>query len=292
MSSTLVALVETSLERIERFFDGTESRRIVKSIFFGMRQHHAMRAASAMAFDLFLASSPMLAVGGWLFAQVLRSDIRAVGAVSSLIGIAPGQVFDLSYRQMDRLSGVALAPVVLLGALWLASSAFHTLLALFEQAFDTVQRPWWKKRLLAIACVIVGFIAVSLSGTVTVLLAGGPVAFLARLAGDQSDHLQGVGLLTAVLTLTLLTAGFFHIGVNRPGKRSVWPGTLVTVVIGVTSSVAFAEFVGHVARYTVFYGSLAAVAIFLVWLWIGCVALLLGAEVNARLTGLVRDGPK
>jgi membrane protein len=39
-------------------------------------------------------------------------------------------------------------------------------------------------------------------------------------------------------------------------------------------------------NYAVFYGSLAAVAVLLVWLWLASLAILVGAELNAQLEGL------
>ena len=39
------------------------------------------------------------------------------------------------------------------------------------------------------------------------------------------------------------------------------------------------------ARYALYYGSLAAVAVLLLWLWLLCAALLVGAELNAQLEG-------
>jgi len=51
----------------------------------------------------------------------------------------------------------------------------------------------------------------------------------------------------------------------------------------VAASTLFAGYARDLASYTVFYGSLAAVAVFLLWLWVLCAALLVGVEVNAVL---------
>ena len=49
------------------------------------------------------------------------------------------------------------------------------------------------------------------------------------------------------------------------------------------ASAAFAFYVANFGAYNKTYGSLDAVIIFLVWLWISNVAILFGAEVNAEL---------
>jgi membrane protein len=74
------------------------------------------------------------------------------------------------------------------------------------------------------------------------------------------------------------------VGVYRPGvRRRVWPGAVITVIIGFLISAAFGYYVRELARFALFYGSLAAVAITLAWLWLLCGVLILGAEINAEL---------
>ena len=49
------------------------------------------------------------------------------------------------------------------------------------------------------------------------------------------------------------------------------------------ASAAFAFYVANFSSYNKTYGALAAVIIFLVWLWISNIAILLGAEFNAEI---------
>jgi membrane protein len=69
---------------------------------------------------------------------------------------------------------------------------------------------------------------------------------------------------------------------HRSSKPTIWRGAFATVAIGSLASLLFASYARALARYAVFYGSLAAVAVFLVWLWLCCIALLVGVEVNAE----------
>jgi membrane protein len=54
--------------------------------------------------------------------------------------------------------------------------------------------------------------------------------------------------------------------------------------VGVLASLGFAFYVANFASYNKVYGSLAAVIVFLIWLWITNIAILLGAEFDAELT--------
>jgi membrane protein len=55
------------------------------------------------------------------------------------------------------------------------------------------------------------------------------------------------------------------------------------VTVWLIASAGFAVYVSNFGSYNKTYGSLAAVIIFLVWLWISNIAVLLGAEFEAEL---------
>jgi len=95
------------------------------------------------------------------------------------------------------------------------------------------------------------------------------------------------GALTLVLGMGLL-AGFYRFAVVHPAgvRRRVWPGTITAVVSWLVVSWVFGVYAVSMASYTVYYGSLAAVAVMLVWLYITSLALVVGAEVNAQLEGV------
>jgi membrane protein len=60
-------------------------------------------------------------------------------------------------------------------------------------------------------------------------------------------------------------------------------GGLLALAVWVVASGVFAFYVANFGSYNKTYGSLGAVVIFLVWLWISNIAILFGAEFNAEL---------
>ncbi|MEP7051610.1 MAG: YihY/virulence factor BrkB family protein [Pseudomonadota bacterium] len=257
----------------------------------GLVTRDTLQAASAMAFDLFLAAIPMLALAGWLFARMSQGSEAVLTSTSLLVDVTPSEVRTVIWNQLGQFSVTAVAPVALLGALWLASSAFNTLMAVLEITVGGTRRPWWKRRLIALTCVISSILLFMLSATLAVTLAGGPVTVLRFVARgqnpflDRASHFLLLGLVLLIAT-TLLSA-FFRIAVIRPGvKRRVWPGAILTIGASGSASLAFAYYAQHLARFALFYGTLSAVAITLGWLWIMCLTLLLGAELNLQLEDL------
>ncbi|WP_278265797.1 YihY/virulence factor BrkB family protein [Nocardia sp. AG03] len=63
----------------------------------------------------------------------------------------------------------------------------------------------------------------------------------------------------------------------------VVPGSVLAVLLWIIASAGFTVYVANFGSYNKVYGSLAGAVAFLVWLWIGNVAVLLGAEFNAEL---------
>jgi membrane protein len=285
MLDTARALLADVTGKTDAFFAAGPLRRTLRALIRRLFRDHVARAAGAMTFNLFLAAIPMLALAGWLFATVLHDSSSAMSSVSAWLDLSPGEVKELVARDFRRFSAGAVAPIAVLGSLWLASSAFHTFMSVFEAAAPGERRPWWMKRLIALGCVLVAIFAVGLSGFLAVLIAGGPTRVLGWF-GSGAQGARTLATLVAMVTATVLLAAFFRIGVRRSAvKRRVWPGAFVTVAIATAASWAFARFARTLARYALFYGSLAAVAVMLAWLWLLCTALLIGAELNAQLEG-------
>ena len=126
-----ISLGSRALERVKGYLERGPSRRLLLSLAQGMARHHTGRTASAMAFNLFLATIPMLALAGWLLTVVLHGDSESLTAASTLLELTPAEVRQLFDRHFGRFSVHAVAPIAILGSLWLASSAFHTLMSVF-----------------------------------------------------------------------------------------------------------------------------------------------------------------
>lgn len=289
------ALVRRAEQAMVDFMDQGPARRGLYSLWKGMARHNAGRVASAMAFNLFLAAIPMLALAGWLAAHLLGQSRDALDVMSLYMNLTPLEVHEIVQRNFKRFSGGAVAPFAVVGSLWLASNAFHMLMSVFERAVRARRRVWWKKRLISLACVLVANLIFAATTVLAVAVAGGPSKLMGFIrSGNQlvGPLERVVSIVVALLGATAALALFFRVAVHRPGlNRRIWPGALVTVAIGGLASSAFGYYARSIQSFAVFYGSLAAVAIALAWLWIWCAALLLGAELNAQLEGGDRVAP-
>jgi membrane protein len=89
-----------------------------------------------------------------------------------------------------------------------------------------------------------------------------------------------------LLVGSLFLASFYRFAVEQPrrAKGRVWPGTIAALACWLGVSWGFGVYAASMADYAVFYGSLAAVAVLLVWLYLTSLSLIVGAEVNTLLS--------
>jgi membrane protein len=213
--------------------------------------------------------------------------------IENLGSVAPGpakSIFTSAIRNIQHSQGAAgaLFAVSLAGAIWSASGYVSAFMRASNAIYDVEEgRPIWKTVPVRVGITIVMLILLAVSALAVVLTGG-----LARQAGD----LLGVGssavsawdiakwpVLLVIVSFMFALLYWAAPNVRHPGLRWLSPGGLLAVVVWVIASGGFALYVAGFSSYNKTYGAVAAVVVFLVWLWISNIALLLGAELNAEL---------
>jgi membrane protein len=203
-----------------------------------------------------------------------------------------------SLRRSTESTGSSLT-MTLVGlalAIWTTTSAASTLMKGVTLAYDGEEtRGFVRRRLLAGVIVAVLLLAAALV-----------VGFL--VLGPHLEHWLGEAVeaptLTAWLWWTLqwpvLVAGLLfafavvlYLGpnVDQADWRQVVPGAATALVVWVAASAGFALYTANFGSYDKTWGTLAAVVVTLLWLWLTSAALLLGAEVNAEARRVAAEGP-
>ena len=249
-------------------------------------------AASALAYSSFFAipSTLLLAVG--LFSLVAAPD--TISELMDRFGaFMPTEATELLGGSLQRLeerpsTGILMAAVGLLLALWGSTSAMTTYMRALNTAYDRKDgRSFAKKRLVALAMVVAIGAATLLVG---LLLVFGP--YVESWLGSALE-LEGVlswvwwivqwpllvvGLLTAFAVLH-----YFAPDVEHRSWQFVTPGSVVAVVAWLAASAGFSVYASMFGSYNKAWGSFSAVIVTLTWLWLTGLALLFGGEVNAEV---------
>ncbi len=287
---------------IQRTPPGTRLRRVWRFtvlVVKGLFVHHAFDHAATMAFYFFLGTIPLLVFVGLLIGTIVQKE-GAEELAMPLYRAMPRVASDLFRHELDKIAEAkasSLAPLSLVGFLWLTSNGIHNLMDVFELLVGAKPRPWLKQRFIALVWVLGGLASIAamtwflllINGLATEIGSHNLPSIVRQIGDFLARGWQRFGvLLVFVAMLSAAVAMFYRTSVVHPPgvRRRVWLGTFVALVIWGVVSWAFGTYVTTIANYAVFYGSLATVAVTLLWLYLTSLALLIGAEVNAVLEGM------
>jgi membrane protein len=278
---------------------------LTKNVVRGLFRHHAFDHAATMAFYFFLGTIPLLVVAGLLIGHVVERD--GIAAVTApLYQVLPSVTGALIQNELESIASAeasSVAPLSALGFLWLTSNGFHNLMDVFELLIGARPRSWLRQRAIAVVWVLLTLTATCVSVWFLLVTTGWAEGLdektwmpelLRRMRDGVAAGWRSAGvLLVFAVVATLGLAAFYRMAVVHPKgiRRRVWAGTFVAMLLWILVSIGFAAFVGSVGRYSVYYGSLAAVAVTLLWFYLTSLAFVIGAEVNAQLEGVREPMP-
>ncbi len=168
----------------------------------------------------------------------------------------------------------------MLALLWLSSSVFVEIIDAMNVILGVKEtRPFWKRRLLAVAMMLIEA-AILIATMITTLAWPQILSWL-----GISDRLSI--LITAAHAIIVSLMVFFCFALALligPDSDQFWewttPGSLLGTVVLLGTSVLFRYYAHYVGGYSATYGSLAGIIALMTWLWLGSVVLLVAAELN------------
>ncbi len=219
----------------------------------------------------------------------LFADPQQMGhSIAALSHVLPGGAVQVIGDQLDRLArasrgGLSLTFLIgLVTAIWSANGAVKSLMVGLNVAYGEHERRSFLKKTLTSLAFTLGFLVFGVAATIVLSL--GPIVRAAM--GDGAGLLfQAVSWPALVLALGLGLALFYRYGPSRDPVRFRWIswGSAVAVIAWIVVSVAFTLYVSNFGHYNRTYGSLGAAVGFMTWIWLSCMVVLVGAELNAEI---------
>lgn len=264
-------------------------KRAYRSVWTLASFHELGLLSAGLAFYCFLSVTPLIAATVMLYG--LAGDRQHVAAqVASLTGVIPSEAARLLQDQLERIvatsaevSGMALA--VSLGlALFGGMQAARGMIS----ALNVIDDVHETRSMMALAIRAGALTLAAVVIAITGIACGGAFAWLQSRAGGGSASHLAFTVLTWAMALLLGSAGFamiMRLGPDRaaPGWRHVAPGAVLATVLWLGVSFGFSAYVVYLGNYNATYGSLAAVVVFLMWLYLCAYGVLLGALLNVEL---------
>jgi membrane protein len=187
----------------------------------------------------------------------------------------------------NRGGAGALLGLGLLGALWSASGYVGAFMRASNTIYQVEERRFWRNTPLRIAITVLMVLLLTIV-TVAIALTGPLASAVGKVIGLSSLVITVWSVakwpLLLFIVITMISILYYIApNVRQPGGyRWMSPGAIVAVIVWMVASIAFGIYVAFFGSYNKTYGSLGAVIVFLVWLFISNNALLLGVLINAE----------
>jgi membrane protein len=173
--------------------------------------------------------------------------------------------------------------ISILAALWSASGGISNLITAVNLAYDEVEaRNFIKLKLTSLA--------LTLGGIVFVLITFGLVAVVPAVISALPLGVVGT-ILAQIATWVVLLGVFagalavlYRVAPDRDAPKFRWVslGAVIVTVIWAAVSLGFALYVNNFGSYDKTYGAIAGVIVLMLWLYLTCYLVLLGAEINSE----------
>jgi len=249
--------------------------------------------ASSIAYYSLLSLFPFFLLAFSIVALVTSSGSDRDAVLRFVFRYFPRQ-FDFVTLQLAELQRARIQLSVLGSILmvWAAMGVFGAVTSAVNHAWGVERQPsYFKHKLISFVMLVVsgallllGLFMVSAMNVAEARWFEGVLEGMPRLL-----VLQGFAVRWATTILFIFVVGlvFYFVPNAKVRFRDVWVGAIVTGLLWRGALALFSGYVRDLSRFSV-HGSIAAVVVFLLWVYVSAVILLYGVEVTAAYARLRR----
>ena len=186
-----------------------------------------------------------------------------------------------------------LISVTIVLAIWTSSIGFSGVVKGINRAYNIKEkRPYWKLQIINVVYTIM--LAMSIVLTMVILKYGGLENKILINPTYYDAFFIALWRLTKYLIvglfLILILASVYRYAPSiRLSFRQVLPGTIFSAVTWLLACFGFSYYANNYARYSEFYGSITAVIVLMIWLFVSSNIILIGGEINSVLRYKIKD---
>lgn len=253
--------------------------------------------AASIAYYALLSLFPFLLLVISMLGSVTADESDRLAVLSFVFRYFPTQL-DFVSTQLDafRQTRVQLGLAGGLALIWASLGVFAAITNAVNEAWGVEkQRSFLKHRLVSflmlVAAGTVMIVALVIVGAVQIAEASWFGVMLSRFHGLQV--LQTFAVRYAATILLVLAVGllYYFIPNAKTRFRDVWVGAILTGVLWRVAFGGFSWYIGRNSGLTMIHGSIAAVIVFLLWVYVSSVILMYGVEFTATYARLRRRRP-
>jgi len=263
-------------------------RRLYSRVFDTDLFDRSAQVAFYFSFSLF----PLLFFLVSLFGLVLVSTEGLRGELFSYLHqLLPNDAYDLVHKTVDEIAATSSPGKVTIGliiTLWSSSAGVDSIRNALNVVYELREtRSWFKTKLLSLA---ITFLLILFAAFVLGVVFYGwrSVQFFLAAVGITITSplvLIAIQWLSIILVLMVACEIIFNIIPNFKHFRWNWvtTGSLVSIVLFLILTSLFRIYLQYFNTYNRTYGSLGAVIILMLWLYLTAVAIMVGGAINGVL---------
>ncbi len=267
---------------------------LLETYIVGIGKGTFSHRAGAIAFSFFMALFPFI-----LFVLNLIPYIRIENFQEEFLRLIqellPAQTADFFYPVMLDIAANprgSLLSFTLLLAIFLMANGVNAIFSGFEYSFYISKKRSVVRQYVIALAVSIG-LAFALFLSVIVLLIGQYAIYYLKEEGMNLDVLIWINILRYVLFLVLIyltIAILYYFGTKESRQYRFFSlGALITTFLFMLTTFLFGVYINNFSTYNELYGSIGALLIMMLYIWLNSNLLLLGFELNVTIDKLKRE---
>ncbi|MDQ2733889.1 MAG: YihY/virulence factor BrkB family protein [Pseudomonadota bacterium] len=268
---------------------GVPVKQFGKELFSEIGEDNIFNGAAALAYYLTLAIFPaMIFVMAMIaYLPIANVDQAIMNMLRQAMPPSAAQMFSGVVRQVTTERHGGLLSFGAVAAIWATSSGMYAIMQQLNITYDVDEsRGFIRARLTAIGLSLL-FTVLVIGGFSLIVLGGQIQGWLIARFGFGAVLLTFFAALRWVIIVLGLLLGFaliYYLAPNVKQRfRFITYGSVIAVVLLAAASLGFAWYTSSFANYSATYGSVGAVIVLMLWLYITGLVLLIGPEVNALI---------
>ena len=279
--------------RAELRFTGLAAWRGVVELFNGDDLTHA----ASIAYHALLTLFPFLLLVISLLGSITADEGDRTAVLTFVFRYFPTRL-DFITTQLDAFRETRLKVGVLggLALIWASLGVFGAVTSAVNEAWGVEkQRSFLKHRLVSFLMLVAagGVMILALLAVSAIQVAGASWFGVMLSRFTWLNTLQGLTFRYLATILLILGVGlvFYFIPNAKTRFRDVWVGAIFTGILWRLAFDGFSWYIGNNSRLTMIHGSIAAVVVFLLWIYVCAIILMYGVEFTAAYARLRRRRP-
>lgn len=277
-------------------FNGFSLYDLIEMYFLGIIKGALTARAGSISFSFFMAIFPFLLFILNLipFIPIDNFDSILLNFIEILVPSNSEDFFSEIFLDIQNKPRGGLLSSVFLLSVILTANGVSAVFASFEESYHIeLSRNFFKQYLYSMGVAILLALTFLIAVIVAVYFEIYIFSNIKELLQDTLNWIRLGQSLFYIILIYLSVSILYYFGTIEGRKSSFFsPGAVMTTILIMITTWAFGIYIDNFSTYNQLYGSIGALLIFMLYIWLNSNVLLLGFELNATITSLKNKSKK